>query len=240
MAKSRKAVFMHGGLCADDLQLEAINQRLPSSLRCELTTVASPYDEDEKLVRNILWSGPTDEPGLEESDRGAGMLFGPDVANDFLTHHGLQYIIRANETCEDGFYLEDMGDDKAVITVFSTASYRNGEGSNDGAVIFINDTTGEYNGWGFNHHEEDIGAIEENGEDDEGDEDGEVFMSSWITSIIDANMTRLTKAFQRKESSDGKVKMADILSKKLDLPDLKWQEIQPEIAPTNDENLIDW
>ena len=238
IAKSRCAVILHGGLCAADLELHQINQQLTPSLRCELTTVVTPYDDEEKLVQGLLWSDPSDTPGLQTNkNRGAGMLFGSDICNDFLARHGLQYMIRAHETCPEGYSIDDVGDNRAIITVFSTADYPNGEGFNDGAVFILNEMSGEYDAPRFNHDEEN----DQDGDDDRGG--GDAFTSSWLTSIIGANKTKLTKAFQKKESSDGTITIqewADILSKKLDLPDVKWVDIQPEIAPTNEASAIDW
>ena len=56
---------------------------------------------------------------------------------------GLKYIIRAHEPVEDGSQLWETitEDGRGVVTVFSTASYPYGEGTNLGAVLELN----EYN-----------------------------------------------------------------------------------------------
>lgn len=52
------------------------------------------------LASDVLWSDPTHIPGMRANTvRGAGVLFGPDVTEDFLKRNGLTLIIR----CVCGF-----------------------------------------------------------------------------------------------------------------------------------------
>lgn len=47
------------------------------------------------LASDVLWSDPTHMPGMRANNvRGSGVLFGPDVTEDFLKRNGLKLIIR--------------------------------------------------------------------------------------------------------------------------------------------------
>lgn len=230
IARSNKAAIMHGGIPMEDFTLEDANA-LDKEIRCELKTIADPYDDDERLVQGILWSDPTEEDGLHFSDRGAGFCFGPDIAKDFLDREDLQYLIRAHEPFEDGTNIMEVGNGKGVITIFSTANYPDGEGTNNGAVLFLDDLTGEYTTPTFIH------CVRESPEDSA--------YASWLTSIVDGNKSKLTKAFRKEENKAGCVSIfnwAEIVATHLELPDVPWDEIQPDIAPTTepDGEEIDW
>ncbi len=47
------------------------------------------------LASDVLWSDPTHLPGMRTNTaRGSGVLFGPDVTEQFLRDNGLKLIIR--------------------------------------------------------------------------------------------------------------------------------------------------
>ena len=47
------------------------------------------------LASDVLWSDPTHVPGMRANTvRGSGVLFGPDVTEEFLKRNGLKLIIR--------------------------------------------------------------------------------------------------------------------------------------------------
>ncbi len=84
-----------------------------------------------------LWSDPDlgpSYPAPELNPRGAGILFGPDLMEDFLTLNGLSMVVRSHECVEAGFDLpfEDEMEDTCA-TVFSASNY--GGSTNKGAVI---------------------------------------------------------------------------------------------------------
>lgn len=230
IARSSRACVMHGGIPSEDFSLDDANE-LDKEIRCQLKTIADPYDDDERLVQGILWSDPSDIPGLNESDRGAGFTFGPDISKDFLDREGLDYLIRAHEPFEAGTNLHDVGGGKGVVTIFSTANYPDGEGTNNGAVLFLDEITGEYETPSFIHQERDAPASGS--------------YESWLTSIVDGNKSQLVKAFRKAEDKDGLVTVfdwADIVADTLDLPDIAWFEIQADLAPTTtpEGELLDW
>ena len=51
---------------------------------------------------DILWSDPQDALGYAPSDRGAGVLFGPDCTERFLEQEGLEMLVRSHQVREHG------------------------------------------------------------------------------------------------------------------------------------------
>jgi serine/threonine-protein phosphatase PP1 catalytic subunit len=228
VARSNAAAIMHGGIPTEDFDLDVVNE-LDKAIRCELKTVVDPYDDDERLVQGILWSDPSSENGLHCSDRGAGFQFGPDIVDDFLTRHEINYIIRAHEPFEDGY--NHHGDDeyRAVVTIFSTANYPGGEGTNKGAILHLDEETKEYETVSFQFH----------------DGSGSKTYETMLKSFVDDNKSKLTKAFREKEDNNGYVnceQWAEVLAETLELPDVPWMDLQPDLAPTTvpDGKAINW
>jgi serine/threonine-protein phosphatase 5 len=61
------------------------------------------------VATDVLWSDPVSEPGLACNDaRGVGMLFGPDITQQFLEAHNLQLIVRSHEGPDARCGREDM------------------------------------------------------------------------------------------------------------------------------------
>ena len=51
-----------------------------------------------------MWSDPDENrTGFTISPRGAGYIFGPDVAERFLHENGMQHIVRAHQLCMLGY-----------------------------------------------------------------------------------------------------------------------------------------
>jgi len=229
-ARTNKAVVLHGGIPSADFSLAKVN-KVAASTRCSIKTTADPYDDDEELLQGILWSDPAEEDGIEQSERGAGFMFGPDIAREFLQREGLQYLIRAHEPFEEGTYTHDVGDGKAVITIFSTANYPFGEGTNNGAVLFLNEQTGEYKTPNFIH--KDLGEISHKDH-----------AKAVLSQFVEGSRSQLARAFGEKQDRKGYVSVkvwVSVMASTLELPDIPWLELQPDLAPTDPgTNNIDW
>jgi Ca2+-binding EF-hand superfamily protein/diadenosine tetraphosphatase ApaH/serine/threonine PP2A family protein phosphatase len=222
---------MHGGIPAENFHLDSVN-KISSELRCELATVADPIDDIELLIQGFLWSDPTTDDGLYFSDRGAGYHFGNDISRNFLRTHDLKYIIRAHEPFESGSNHQDVGDEgRAVVTVFSTANYPCGQGSNMGAVLHLDESTKEYQTVQFKF---DAGP----------QQDGSSAYESMLRPFIDDNKSKLTRAFRKTQNDDNGFvtvqEWAHVVETTLELPDLPWLELQPELAPIVEGDFIDW
>lgn len=90
------------------------------------------------LMCDILWSDPRgDVADFTESPRGIGFLFGEKAVRRFIDAcPGIDRIIRAHESCREGFDWP-FSESDAVLTVFSSCDYC--EMMNDAAVAFVND-----------------------------------------------------------------------------------------------------
>ena len=93
----------------------------------------SPSANHEGVIANLLWSDPSDKPGISPSKRGAGVRFGPDVTEAFLSLNSLHYIIRSHEVKMGGYSLHH---NDSLITVFSAPNYT-GKVGNIAAVISL-------------------------------------------------------------------------------------------------------
>ena len=69
---------------------------------------------------DLLWSDPDDALGWALSPRGAGWLFGPDVARTFNHRNNLTFIARAHQLVLEGY--REMFDG-GVVTVWSAPNY---------------------------------------------------------------------------------------------------------------------
>lgn len=229
VAWTQSAAIMHGGIPYEGFTLERVLEIDPD-IRVQLKTVVDPYDEDEEIVQGVMWSDPTTEPGIQPNDRGGGSQFGPDITEDFLDEHDLKLVIRAHEPFEEGTDHQDIGDGRGVVTVFSTSNYPNGEGTNLGAVLHLEDKTGEYEVVTFNSADESAHG---------GGGGGAIDYSAFLKAPIEHNRSKLTKAF-RKEENDGKVtpaQWAKVMGKELELPDVDWLELQESLAPAVDDKI---
>mmetsp|Transcript_6406 Transcript_6406/g.14733 ORF Transcript_6406/g.14733 Transcript_6406/m.14733 type:complete len:337 (+) Transcript_6406:66-1076(+) len=86
-----------------------------------------------ELAQDLLWSDPVNEDGRYQSQRGAGICFGPDVTEEFCRENNLLCCIRSHEVKHRGYEWQRGG---RCLTVFSAANYV-GRMGNLGAVCHI-------------------------------------------------------------------------------------------------------
>jgi len=111
--------------------IDAIKRNSYVTLFKEHTTTNDVHDE---IVEDLTWSDPADTPGCSwNEERGAGVLFGPDVARDFLQRTRLSTIVRSHEAMQDGCEWVSLGEGQAIWTVFSASNYSGSD--NKGAVL---------------------------------------------------------------------------------------------------------
>ena len=101
---------MHGGLSP---AISSIDQIRIIDRKQEV-----PHDG---AMCDLLWSDPEDGvEGWGLSPRGAGYLFGADVASNFCKLNGLDLIARAHQLVMEGY--KSMFDDQ-LVTVWSAPNY---------------------------------------------------------------------------------------------------------------------
>ena len=90
----------------------------------------------EGWIRDMLWSDPHPDPefrGMEQSARGAGVLWGEDATIAFLERENLSAIVRSHQCVPNGVAIHHGG---RVFTVFSASNYC-GTSGNLGAVLIF-------------------------------------------------------------------------------------------------------
>ena len=91
----------------------------------------------EGPIADIMWSDPDpDKQGFVVSPRGAGYVFGYDVARKFLWMNNLDHIVRAHQLCMSGYQL--LFKDECVSTVWSAPNYCY-RFANSACVLEVND-----------------------------------------------------------------------------------------------------
>jgi serine/threonine-protein phosphatase 4 catalytic subunit len=105
-----KAFCVHGGLSP---AIENINQIRAIDRKQEV-----PHDG---AMCDLLWSDPEDGvEGWGLSPRGAGYLFGGDIASQFCRINGVELIARAHQLVMEGY--KTMFEDQ-LVTVWSAPNY---------------------------------------------------------------------------------------------------------------------
>jgi diadenosine tetraphosphatase ApaH/serine/threonine PP2A family protein phosphatase len=89
--------------------------------------------EEDEMFQDLVWSDPWENLGWKESERGAGVQFGPDVTNDFCKTNQLQLVIRSHEEYQKGYEEHHQG---KLVTVFSASNY-DGPDTNKGSFIVL-------------------------------------------------------------------------------------------------------
>lgn len=118
-----KVYVVHGGLTAENETIASLN-------KVDRFFEVPPTDT---VMEQMMWSDPDHEEGRQASPRGAALLFGPDITEQFLSDNNLSLIIRSHECQQKGY--DRMHDDR-LITVFSASNYC-GTVGNDGAFVFF-------------------------------------------------------------------------------------------------------
>eukprot|EP01119_Soliformovum_irregulare_P001041 TRINITY_DN10786_c0_g1_i1.p1 TRINITY_DN10786_c0_g1~~TRINITY_DN10786_c0_g1_i1.p1 ORF type:complete len:310 (+),score=46.32 TRINITY_DN10786_c0_g1_i1:2-931(+) len=125
-----KIFCVHGGLSSTLTSLEQIK--------------VLPRFQDvppEGSITDLLWSDPDPEKeGYTASPRGPGCLFGQDVVNRFLKFNRLEYMVRSNQLCIDGYQMLFGG---KFATVWSAPNFCNRSG-NVGAILEISEDNEKY------------------------------------------------------------------------------------------------
>eukprot|EP00656_Telonema_subtile_P053748 TRINITY_DN7854_c0_g1_i1.p1 TRINITY_DN7854_c0_g1~~TRINITY_DN7854_c0_g1_i1.p1 ORF type:complete len:415 (+),score=105.94 TRINITY_DN7854_c0_g1_i1:40-1284(+) len=119
-----KIFVVHGGLPKQA-------ERTTTADLHTLRKINEPIQESQ--LQDLLWSDPQEPDGYEMSERGAGVMWGPDITDHFIANNNLDMIIRAHQMCADGYKMQHKG---KVLTVFSSPNYC-GRCGNRAAIVKV-------------------------------------------------------------------------------------------------------
>ena len=120
---NKKIIVIHGGLFSENGI--TINELKKKDRFIDIPSTG--------LMNEILWSDPRDIDGWSPSKRGAGIYFGKDITEKFLSYNNLEILIRSHEVKMEGYEIQHGG---KTITIFSAPNYCDTRG-NKGAIIKV-------------------------------------------------------------------------------------------------------
>eukprot|EP01155_Anaeramoeba_flamelloides_P012652 Anaeramoba_flamelloidesa332969_25.p1 GENE.a332969_25~~a332969_25.p1 ORF type:complete len:304 (-),score=42.85 a332969_25:93-1004(-) len=85
---------------------------------------------------DLVWSDPENIDGWKQSPRGAGWLFGKNIANSFMQQNRLSLICRAHQLVQEGW--KYSFEEEKVVTIWSAPNYFYRSG-NVASILELND-----------------------------------------------------------------------------------------------------
>lgn len=104
---NEKYFIVHGGIPVNSPSVKELKK---------LHKTARPIDLPE--IFQMLWNDPSPNNGVSASERGDGIYFGRDIANNFLQKSGLEMIVRGHTHRLGGCELNGK-----TLTLLSTTAY---------------------------------------------------------------------------------------------------------------------
>ncbi|KAJ4811230.1 Serine/threonine-protein phosphatase [Rhynchospora pubera] len=147
--KSRKIV---GDVSGGAMKLGSLDELA----RARRTVLDPPWQGANLIPGDVLWSDPSNKPGLSPNkERGIGLLWGPDMTEEFLYQYQIKLIIRSHEGpdardkrhelggMDKGYTIDHVVASGQLITVFSAPDYPQFQATeerynNQGAYIVLN------------------------------------------------------------------------------------------------------
>ncbi|ERN11532.1 hypothetical protein AMTRI_Chr03g44010 [Amborella trichopoda] len=100
------------------------------------TVLNPPWEGPNLIPGDVLWSDPSNTPGLSpNTERGIGLLWGPDCTEQFLKKYKLKLIVRSHEGpdarekrhgfsgMDKGYTIDHEVESGKLITLFSAPDY---------------------------------------------------------------------------------------------------------------------
>lgn len=229
----KRIIVLHGGVPRSSKMTINDIGVLPRSQYVLARPAAKAVDAADKIqrerinvIRDILWSDPQKNHGYKESKRGAGIVFGPDVAEKFLKHNHLKLIVRSHECVPQGFSWP-YGKKGMLVTLFSASNYC-GKANNLGAFMKISADVNEnpaFYQYKATTTERDMTFNNLNG----------------IFSLIVEQRAELMNEFKSMDSENtGAISMSSwaIAMENVLQLQIKWKALQPLLTHTSEDKSI--
>lgn len=227
-----RVLAVHGGIGRDFIPLREFNTLDRAGY--DLTRWREkPKSKAEKepyrkmtIMRDLLWSDPKASKGWEENKRGAGINYGPDIVQKFMTKNKLALIVRSHECVPRGFDwpYQDQG---MLVTLFSASNYC-GKANNLGCFMRIpsdRQAKPAFFQYMASAEARDMGIANLDA----------------LFSLIIEHHEDLLEEFRKKDTSEsGKLKMAEwgsIMEDVLDLS-LDWKALQPLLTAMDADGMV--
>ncbi|DBA01063.1 TPA: hypothetical protein N0F65_002673, partial [Lagenidium giganteum] len=192
------------------------------------TTMGRKAPTSMTLMRDLLWSDPFYQNGWKESQRGAGIYFGSDVAHKFMAINKLTLVVRSHECVPMGFDWP-FGQETQLVTLFSASNYC-GKSNNLGCFVRVHanpKVKPEFMQYMAEVESRDLGVTNLDA----------------LCSLIVVNHEELLEEFERADTSNtGTVAVhawASVMEDVLELA-LDWKALQPLLVTTNQQGLVEY
>ncbi|RLN48260.1 hypothetical protein BBJ28_00000811 [Nothophytophthora sp. Chile5] len=226
-----RVLVVHGGVPRDNVLIKDFNalDRAGYDLTRYRTKPKNRRDREPhrkmQIIRDLLWSDPKVTKGFEENKRGAGINYGPDVVQKFMTKNKLSLIVRSHECVPRGFDwpYQEKG---MLVTLFSASNYC-GKANNLGCFMRV--PSGKEKPAFFQY----MASAESR--------DMGVSNLDALFSLIVQYRADLVEAFEKEDAAKvGKLTVQSwgtVMEDVLDLS-LDWKALQPLLTALDDEGLV--
>ncbi|RLN83713.1 hypothetical protein BBJ28_00005784 [Nothophytophthora sp. Chile5] len=226
-----RVLVVHGGVPRDSVLIRELNvlDRAGYDLTRYRTKPKNRRDREPhrkmQIIRDLLWSDPKVTKGFEENKRGAGINYGPDVVQKFMTKNKLSLIVRSHECVPRGFDwpYQEKG---MLVTLFSASNYC-GKANNLGCFMRV--PSGKEKPAFFQY----MASAESR--------DMGVSNLDALFSLIVQYRADLVEEFEKEDAAKvGKLTVQSwgtVMEDVLDLS-LDWKALQPLLTALDDEGLV--
>merc|ERR1712166_1039346 len=182
------------------------------------------------VIEEMLWSDPWRKKGTAPSDRGSGVMFGPDVVVNFLQKNGLKTLVRSHECTENGVGRIPVSETMNMYTVFSASNYSGGD--NYAAILIFTSL----------QHDPEIQQFRASQPPPKSKMVGSNQVK--LQDLICRRHFRLLRGFQNCDAnSTGLITpdvWADSMGKTLKMTEVEWKPLLPMLVGNLDDGMVDY
>jgi len=225
---------VHGGLFSNpDVlinDIETIKRMKYASVLSKRPPPGVQPNAKDIMIEEMLWSDPWRKKGTAPSDRGSGVMFGPDVVVNFLQKNGLKTLVRSHECMENGVERIPVSETMNMYTVFSASNYSGGD--NYAAILIFTSL----------QHDPEIQQFRASQPPPKSKMVGSNQVK--LQDLICRRHFRLLRGFQNCDAnSTGLITpdvWADSMGKTLKMTEVEWKPLLPMLVGNLDDGMVDY